>query len=177
MPRNRADDGLLDGRPAAYFLTYTAYGSRLHGDPRGSVDKWHALPGSTFVAANAPRVQRERDRMRFPPMRFEAGHRRAIELAIREVAAFRGWDLKALNVRTTHIHAVVDAGVRPERVMNDFKVWATKRMRASGVAAPDRTIWSRHGSTIWLWTARDLEAACAYVLGAQGDDLPGKPEW
>jgi REP element-mobilizing transposase RayT len=177
MRRDRADDGLLDGRPAAYFLTYTAYGTRLHGDPRGTVDKWHALPGSPLLEANPPRVERERGRMRFPPMYFDTPHRNAIELAIREVAAVREWELKALNVRTNHVHAVVAADAIPERVMNDFKVWATKRMRESGIAAPEGKIWSRHGSTIWLWTQRDLAAACSYVLDGQGDDLPGKPDW
>jgi REP element-mobilizing transposase RayT len=98
-------------------------------------------------------------------------------LAIREVAATRDWDLKALNVRTNHVHAVVDASATPEGVMNDFKVWATQRLRSERISEPNRTVWSRHGSTIWLWTQRDLEAACAYVLDGQGEDLPGKPDW
>ncbi len=177
VARIRTDDGLLDGYPAAYFLTYTAYGTRIHGDPRGTVDKWRALPDTHVLGANPLRMQRERGYMRFPPMHFEAAHRRAIELAIREVAATRDWDLKALNVRTNHVHAVVDANATPERVMNDFKVWATQRLRSERISEPNRTVWSRHGSTIWLWTQRDLEAACAYVLDGQGEDLPGKPDW
>lgn len=177
VARIRTDDGLLDGYPAAYFLTYTAYGTRIHGDPRGTVDKWHALPDTPMLGANPVRMERERGYMRFLPMHFDAAHRRTIDLAIREVAATRGWDLKALNVRSNHVHAVVDASATPERVMNDFKVWATKRMRAERVIEPIRTVWSRHGSTIWLWTQRDLEAACAYVLDGPGPDLPGKPDW
>ncbi|MEX0784177.1 MAG: hypothetical protein WD557_16165 [Dehalococcoidia bacterium] len=71
MPPIRTDDGLLDGRPAAYFLTYAGYGTRLHGDQRGSVDKWHARPGTPFLEADAPRVAREREQMSFPPMHFK----------------------------------------------------------------------------------------------------------
>ncbi|MEX0784178.1 MAG: transposase [Dehalococcoidia bacterium] len=93
------------------------------------------------------------------------------------MTAFRDWELMALNVRTNHVHAVVDANATPERVMNDYKVWATKRLRTERITAPKRPIWARHGSTIWLWTGRDLEAACAYVSEGQGNDLPGKPDW
>ena len=107
--RDRADDGLLHGRPAAYFLTYTAYGTRLHGDARGTVDRSHVLPGSPLLDANPPRVHRERAGMRFPPMYSSVPHRNAVELATREVAAVREWELKALNVRTNHVHAVVAA--------------------------------------------------------------------
>ena len=175
MPRTRTDDGLLDQGPAGYFITFTCYGTRLHGDDRGSVDRGHALPGTPFVRPDPDRVNRETERMTQPAMSLGAIHRNIVERTIIEVCAFREWDLKALNVRTNHVHAVVDAGVKPERVMNDFKVWSTRRMREAGSIDRGRNVWSRHGSTIYLWTGRDLEGACAYVLDGQGPELPGKP--
>ena len=41
--------------------------------------------------------------------------------ALREVCLHREWGLLAAHVRTNHVHAVVEAEVRPEKIMNDFK--------------------------------------------------------
>ncbi|MEQ8849023.1 hypothetical protein, partial [Botrimarina sp.] len=76
------------------------------------------------------------------------------------------------NVRTNHAHAVVAAAATPERVMNDFKSWATRRLRDSGLVDRSAKVWSRHGSTRYLWDKRAVEAACCYVAEGQGPDLP-----
>jgi hypothetical protein len=41
-------------RPIAYFITFTTYGTWLHGDERGSVDKGHNRVGTEFIAPNMP---------------------------------------------------------------------------------------------------------------------------
>jgi hypothetical protein len=57
--------------------------------------------------------------------------------------------------------------------MNQLKSWATRRLREEGLAESDERIWTRHGSTRYLWTEQDVLAAGAYVLEGQGDDLGG----
>jgi hypothetical protein len=44
-------------------------------------------------------------------------------------------------------------------------------MRESGVVASDSRVWTRHGSTRYLWTDRDLESAVFYVVELQGVEL------
>ena len=46
--------------------------------------------------------------------------------AILEVCKFRSWDAYAVHVRTNHIHAVISARAKPEKVMNDFKIYAQR---------------------------------------------------
>ena len=60
--------------------------------------------------------------------------RDAVLEAMRHVCAHRGWGLLAAHVRTTHMHAVVEAEAPPERVMSGFKVYASRRL-----------------NTRWLW--------------------------
>ncbi|HEY7391157.1 MAG TPA: hypothetical protein VH640_21760 [Bryobacteraceae bacterium] len=54
-------------------------------------------------------------------------------------------------MRTNHVHLVVEAEVRPERVMNDLKSYASRSLNQKGTDEPARKRWPRHGSTRWLW--------------------------
>ena len=53
----------------------------------------------------------------------------------------RGWSLLAIHVRSSHVHAVVEAEVPPERVMSDFKAHASRRLNGTKLDEPDRKRW------------------------------------
>jgi len=44
-----------------YLITFACYGSHLHGDESGSVDRNHNVPGHRLVPADETRALRERD--------------------------------------------------------------------------------------------------------------------
>jgi len=77
--------------------------------------------------------------------------------------------LIAAHVRTNHIHAIVDAEVKPERIMNDLKSYASRCLNQSGLDTPDRKCWARHGSTRWLRDRKNIDAALKYLAEKQGD--------
>ena len=55
---------------------------------------------------------------------------------------------------------------QPEAMMNAFKSWSTRGLQEEGlVELVERggRVWSRHGSTRYLWNHGAVEAACAYV--------------
>lgn len=76
-----------------------------------------------------------------------------------------------MNVRTNHAHAVVSATVNPEKIVNDFKAYATRRLRSEGLIGLERKVWSRGASTRYLWKPRHVLAAVDYVLYCQ-EDIP-----
>jgi len=109
-------------------------------------------------------MEAERALQRRPPAHLSAPRREVVASAIREVCDYRRWDLPALNVRTNHVHLVVQAqAVSPERVMSDLKAYATRRLREAGLAMGDERVWSRHGSTLYLWSGEQVERANYYV--------------
>jgi REP element-mobilizing transposase RayT len=83
----------------------------------------------------------------------------------------RKWNLLAAHVRTNHVHLVVEAEAQPERVMNDLKSFASRRLNELGFDGVDRKRWARHGSTRWLWKRDAVLAAIAYVMDKQGDKM------
>ena len=79
-------------------------------------------------------------------------------------AQIRTWRISHVNVRTNHVHIVVEApGETPEHVVAIFKTWATRTLKASG-RHPGRTkYWTNQASTRHLFTQDHLFDAFEYV--------------
>ncbi len=102
------------------------------------------------------------------PYQLDEESRAAVLAALRQHCAQRGWSLLAAHVRSSHVHVIVEAQVRPERVMNEFKSYASRELNRLGRDGPARRRWARHGSTRWLWKDKDVERAIRYVVAEQG---------
>lgn len=70
------------------------------------------------------------------------------------------------------MHIVIAANNKPELIMNAFKSYATRRLCEQGLTCADEKVWSRHGSTRYLWTEEHVEMAANYVVNGQGGELP-----
>jgi len=104
-----------------------------------------------------------------PAYRMDQIRREAVLEGIQEVYVYRGWSLPAAHVRSNHVHTVVEAEAEAERIMNDFKVYASRRLNRMSLDNPDRKRWARHGSTRWLWKPQHVPAAIQYVIAEPGD--------
>jgi REP element-mobilizing transposase RayT len=158
--------------PLAYLISIRTYGTWLHGDERGSVDRRHNRYGTTRLPPNPYLKRAELNQLKHAPFKLDAWQRPVVEEAIREVCANRGYWLRAINARTNHVHSVVSAGIKPEPIIQAFQAYATRKLRQKGLLPKNIKPWSRHGSNPYLWKERHVEEAIEYVLFGQGDDLP-----
>lgn len=161
--------------PLAYLITFTCYGTWLHGEESGSVDRDHNIPGTPFLEPDPERVVFEKSRMKQPPYELDVQRRRIVLQTLLEVCQHRSWYLFAAHARTKHVHAVVQAAIEPEEVMNDWKVYASRNLNRAGVDASMRKRWTRHGSTRYLWDEEAVEGAVHYVLYEQGEPMEVYP--
>ena len=157
--------------PLAYFLTFTCHGTWLHGQTPGSVDREHNRYGDALLPPDPSRVERDRDRMRQAAYRLDAPRRRLVLQAVLQVCTHRGWSLLAAHVRSNHVHVVVRADAPPERVMNDFKSYASRELNGAGLDPADCKRWTRHGSTLYLWTQEAVDQRIDYTLHGQGEPM------
>ncbi len=158
--------------PLAYLITIRTFGTWLHGDERGSVDRHGKnIYGTPRVLQNRKLEMIMREELTGPPFILDGPQRRAVEAEIRDVCSRRNYKLLAINVRTNHFHAVVSAEVKPENIIVAFKANTTRAMRENELVAKDTRVWSRGKSRRYLWKPRNVEAAIDYTLYAQGDDL------
>ena len=149
--------------PLAYFITFTCYGTWLHGDARGSVDNQHNKFDAPFIETDTLRNASMRKKMKAPPLVLSEAQRALVAAVIAEVCVFRNWMLYECNVRTNHVHVVVDGNAGPDKMMRDFKAYATRRLRELRELEQDRPVWTEGGSTKYLWTDKSLAAAIEYV--------------
>lgn len=127
--------------PTAYFITFTTYGSRLHGDARGTVDAEHNAPGAPHVPTNPHRVAANRAIMAEAACLLEPSHRELVREAIASLAESQ----------------------TPELVASQYKSWATRRLRESNSIGDRERVWAKMASTRCLNTDAGHAAAIDYV--------------
>ena len=156
----------------AYFITFRTYGTWLPGDARGWVDKFRNKYGTPPAPPDPEEEYESLRRLKHDLVILKPQGRDIVKRTIQEVCLYRRWPIHALNVRSNHVHMVLSAYQTPETVMIDLKAWCTRRIREAGVLADGVRPWSRHGSTIYLFSDEALEAACRYVIWHQDRDAP-----
>ena len=157
--------------PLGYLISFRAYGTWLHGDARGSIDRFHNRYGAPYIPLNERWHAYNERLLTLAPINLNAQRRATIDNAISETCEVRNWKLHAANVRTNHVHAVVSALCDPEIVLRALKANATRKMREAGCWTSTGTPWARKGSKRWLWTSDQLRKAIAYVKDQQGAPL------
>ncbi len=157
--------------PLAYLISFRTYGTWLHGDKRGSMDRKHNVYGTSKILPNRALERSDARQRKRPCLTLDARQRPRVEKAVREVCDYRHYALHAINVRTNYVHTVVTAMIEPEVVLDAFKSYATRALRRSKLLSTSVKPWVRHGSTIYLWKERDVAKAIEYVMLGQGEVL------
>jgi REP element-mobilizing transposase RayT len=159
--------------PLAFLITFRWYGTWLHGDKRGSIDRFHNRYKSPYIERNQRWHRHVTQALKGKPVILGPLQRKSVERAIRDTCERQRWHLHAVNVRPNHAHAVVCIGsVKPERALIALKANATKQLRQDKGWLQDSTPWAEKGSKRYLWNERSVGQAIEYVLYGQGDELP-----
>ncbi len=178
-------EGVVDSRAATvrersglessntYLITFSTYGSWLHGDTRGSVDRLHNDSGTPYLSEDREREEKEFQQLKHPMMKLDAQQRQVVGQVIAKVCEHRQWSLVTGQVRSNHVHVVVRGDTAPERIMIDFKAYATRELRAQRLITENTQLWTRHGSTRYLNDEASILAACEYVNSQEGGDIEG----
>jgi len=127
------------GIPMGYLITFRTYGTWLHGDRRGSVDRFHNIYGTPYLPPGPSRQRYERKLMKMPPVKLDSRRRAAVRRSLQETCSKRKWKLWVSNVRSNHVHSVVTAQCRSLTVLNVLKAHATRTMRESGCWSSEQT--------------------------------------
>ncbi len=158
----------INSVPFAFFITFRTYGTWLHGDQRGSVDRNHNIPGTPLLDPDPQREKTELRRSKNESVTLDASCRTIVSQTIKEVCKHREWTVHELNVRSNHVHVVLTATQPVEQIMRSLKSWSTRRLKEVGLIPAADKIWARHGSTRYLWKSEEVKAACRYVREEQG---------
>jgi REP element-mobilizing transposase RayT len=160
-----------------YFLTWHTYGTWLHGDDAGSVDRGHNEFGTPRLAPDRARFERALGELKTEPLVLSNTARILVGKVMRDHCAIRAWDLRALSVRSNHVHVVIaDPTVKPEFMVQQLKDWGTRKLRSHRIIGTTQRAWAEHASTIYLFEPGSLEAKIKYVNEMQ-DGNEGREAW
>ncbi|MFO8819163.1 transposase [Legionella pneumophila serogroup 1] len=154
--------------PLAYFITFTCYGTWLHGGKSTSVDRYNNIPGTEFIPYDRRRLYQVKNLMLETPYSLDELRRHIVLQAICEVCRYRQWVLLAAHVRSNHVHLVIYAQISPEHIMNTVKAYASRYLNYTRLDGDRKNRWTRHGSTRYLWNEEEIEATIQYVVYEQG---------
>lgn len=157
--------------PIAYFLTFTTYGTRLHGDDRGTVHKKANTPYTDTLEQQPKLHAHIQKQLHDDPLLLNYIDRQTVLESIINTCAHYAWKLYAVHIRTNHVHVIVKASCLPERVLIQLKAFASRRLKMQNNYQRRKTFWTRHGSTRFLNSSLSLWAAMNYVIDQQGEKM------
>ena len=143
--------------PLAYLITFTCYGTWLHGDARGSVDGAHNQFGTPFLTEDYCKRP-----LAHSPVVLSPEQRKNVTESLIEACSFRHWKLWEVNVRSNHVHVVLSSEELPKEIMRKLKSRCTTSLKGAGLFDGKR-LWTEGGSGRYLWTESAVESACRYV--------------
>jgi REP element-mobilizing transposase RayT len=154
-----------------YLITFSCYGSHLHGDERGTVDRDHNLPGFPTCAPNPNRMQFEAQHMKQAAYLMNVEQRHLVLEGIRSACEKRSWGLIAVHVRENHVHTIVEAPSTPEMIAHALKSFASKHLNLAQLDEPERKRWARHFSRRLLPNRDAVDRAVHCVVANQGEPM------
>jgi REP element-mobilizing transposase RayT len=161
-----------DHTPLGYLITFRTYGTWLHGDNRGSVDRHHNRYGDPVIPPNPKWLRHNKENLKHEPVKLSKRQRALIKRSIEKTCEIRGWRIYITNVRTNHVHSVITAASGASRILNALKSNATRELREASLWLHSGSPWADRGSKRYLWTEEHLLKAIEYVELDQGDVFP-----
>lgn len=150
-------------KPIAYHITWGTYGTRLHGDPRGTVDRDHNQFGEPIIDYDQHRWALESFGMKFDPVRFDPEQMIAVEVIVPPVCERGGWILHACACGPDHVHVLLNANADPKDVRRMMKRWVGQELSKQFHRTPGASWWAECGSTKHVFDKDYFHAALDYV--------------
>jgi REP element-mobilizing transposase RayT len=152
-------------QPLAYFITFTTYGTWLHGDKRTSVMRTD--DGPKLLAPQKGFHTWQRQRLATHPATMDEHQRTIVLRAIVEHCTLKQWHLIAAHVRSNHVHILVRNTEKIDLVATALKSWSTRALRQAGYGL--QNMWTRGASRRYVFTRDKLREKLNYVIHEQGE--------
>lgn len=152
-------------RPLGFHITFGAYGKRLHGDERGTVDRRMNQPGEPIIGRDEAWESYERSLLKFAPVELTLPQRRFIEGKLPAICERGGWTFHIAAAQVDHVHLLITAAgdAEGDAQRRLVKRWLSQEMNTRWPLLPGARWWSKGGSVKWVWTEEYFENVWGYV--------------
>jgi len=151
----------------AFHLTWGTYGTRLHGDPRNTVDRQHNQYGEPVLGFDEHRWEKERGLLKYPPVYFDQLRMVAVESFLPEICQRGGWTHIAGAAGPDHVHEILYSPNDPKTIQRILKRGLGQALseRSDGNLPEGASWWAECGSIRWIFEEEGnyLKNATDYV--------------
>jgi len=147
----------------AFHITWGTYGTRLHGDPRGTVDRQHNELKTPVLGYDEHRWARERSLLKFHPVVFTRDQQILAESLVPNVCERGHWIFRTCAVGPDHIHVILTSEHDPETIRRLLKRWVGQDLSHHIPLPKDATFWAECGSIRWIDSQAYFDRALKYV--------------
>ena len=149
--------------PLAFHITFGTYGTRLHGDDRGTVDRSENNFGDPIVGRQEQWHAEETSKLKYPRRILTVEQRITIEQMIPAICERGGWTHIVSAAAPDHVHNLIAATVAGKDVRKWLKRWLGESLSARWPTEPGQSWWAECGSVKWVWKEDYLGRVDEYV--------------
>jgi len=155
----------MPDQPLAFHITFGTYGSRLHGDERGTVERRRNKPGDPIVGRDDDWRRVEAARLKFDPRLLGRPQRGVIEGILPAICKKGGWTFHIAAARPDHVHLLLTAqpGAESDVTRRLVKRWLSEELSKRWPLAAGERWWSVGGSVKWVWIAGYFDNVWHYI--------------
>lgn len=166
-----------------WLFTNTTYGTWLPGNERGSVTSVRDISRGSRIEHDQPDTPWEGHipgiersalaLLKAPPIFLSLAQAEIVLAQFQETALYRDRTLHAVSIMPNHWHMVVTlpGDPDPDRVLSDFKAYASRVLNRKYGRPTSKTWWTMRGSKRKLATEAALASAINYTLYKQPNPL------
>ena len=160
--------------PLAYHLTFGTYGTRLHGDERGTVSRAHNRFGEPIIGRDADWERIEQSQLKFPPVVLTGDQQRQIEQVLPEICNRGGWEYHIAAGQPDHVHVMLTSPNDGKAIRKWLKTWLGQALSTRWPLAPGQTWWAEGGSVRFIWNDAYLANVFEYIRAQRTTPLNPK---
>ena len=160
--------------PLAYHLTFGTYGTRLHGDKRGTVSREQNRFGEPIIGQDVVWQRLEQSQLKFPPVVFSNEQQRHIEHVMAGVCERGGWEYHIAAGQPDHVHVMLTSPNDGKAIRKWLKTWLGQEMSTRWPLAPRQTWWAEGRSIRSVWNDDYFKNLFEYIRAQQTPPL--KPQ-
>ena len=149
--------------PLAYHITFGTYGTRLHGDLRGTIDRRHNIRGEPVLGQNDAWRRTEKAILRCPPVFLTPEQREYAEVEIPFICDRGHWGYHIAACQTDHVHVLLTADREGPAVRRWLKRWLGDALSQRWPVPGERTWWAKGGSVKWVWDPGYRQRVFEYI--------------
>lgn len=157
-----------------WLLTWTTYGTRLPGDPRGTIGVLHSQvgtqidrnrPGDPEIESSAALQRYGASIMKGDPVFLNQEQARVLLTQFHCTSGYRQWRLLAVAIMKNHIHLGVNVhgDPEPESIMRDFKSYGSRALNLQWGKPKSETWWTESGSSRKLDSESSVLGSVRYM--------------